>query len=57
MTLIDLKVIQLIQTFSNATFRTVLQHLRKFQLTYSLARSLSDNWSSCSWPWCAQLVI
>jgi len=33
MTLINLKVKQLIQAFSNAIFRTALQHLRTFQLT------------------------
>jgi len=38
---VTLKVMHLIQAFENAVFRTVVQQLTRFQLTYSAASGLS----------------
>jgi len=42
------KLIHLLQTFSNAILRTVVQQLTRFQLTQRVARSFCDSWAYCS---------
>jgi len=40
-------VIYLLQAFSYAIFPTAVWQLIRFQLTWSVARSLCDSWASC----------
>jgi len=47
MTLSNLGVIHLLHAFLNGIFYTVVQQLRRFQLTLSVAWSLCDSRGSC----------
>jgi len=40
--------IRLLHSFSSAIRRTFVQYFARFQLTQRVARSLGDNWASCS---------
>jgi len=42
-----LKVIRMLQDLSNAIRRTFLWHFALFQLTWCIARSLGNSWTSC----------
>ena len=42
--------------YSNVIFRTVVQQLTRFQLTWGVERSLCDGWATCSSITCGWLV-